>query len=52
MHLLVVDIVCRLLDEGQLRFVMYDTFFGASPGLKHFKTILGFRPYRVKYRIE
>lgn len=52
MHMLVVDIVCRLLAERAFSFVMYDTFFGASPGMKQFKTILGFTPYRVKYRLE
>ncbi|MGZ8318385.1 MAG: hypothetical protein ACXWVD_04715 [Telluria sp.] len=52
MHLLVVDIVSRVLDEGQLRFIMYDTYFGASPGMRHFKSIVGFTPYRVRYRLE
>jgi hypothetical protein len=52
MHLLVVDIVCNLIDEGVMNYVMYDTFFGARPGLKQFKTMLGFKPYRVKYRLE
>jgi hypothetical protein len=31
---------------------MYDTYFGASPGLKAFKTMLGFQPYRAKYSIQ
>jgi hypothetical protein len=52
MHLLVVDIVCRLLDEASLNYVMYDTFFGARPGLRQFKTIVGFKPYRAKYRLQ
>jgi hypothetical protein len=52
MHLLVVDIVCRLIDEGTLNYIMYDTFFGARPGLKQFKTIVGFKPYRAKYSIQ
>lgn len=52
MHLLVVDIVCRLIDEGRLNYIMYDTFFGARPGLKQFKKIVGFKPYRAKYSIQ
>jgi hypothetical protein len=31
---------------------MYDTFFGAQPGMRQFKTILGFKPYRAKYRLQ
>jgi hypothetical protein len=52
MHLLMVDIVSRLLEEKQVRYVMYDTFFGAQPGLQQFKRILGYQPYRVKYSLQ
>jgi hypothetical protein len=52
MHLMMVDIVTRLLEEKQVRYVMYDTFFGAQPGLQQFKRILGFQPYRVKYSLQ
>lgn len=52
MHLLTTEIICRLIDEGKLRYVMYDTFFGAQPGLRLFKTALGFKPYRAKYSIQ
>jgi hypothetical protein len=52
MHLLVTETVCRLIDEGQLDYVMYDTFFGAQPGLRQFKTIHGFQPYRAKYLLQ
>jgi hypothetical protein len=31
---------------------MYDTFFGAQPGMQSFKKILGFRPYRVRYALQ
>lgn len=51
MHLMVVDIVCRLIEEGALNYVMYDTFFGAQPGLRQFKSAVGFKPYRAKYRL-
>ncbi|MFC0252444.1 hypothetical protein [Massilia consociata] len=52
MHLLLTEAICRLIDDGQVRYVMYDTFFGAQPGLKTFKTILGFRPYRASYTLQ
>lgn len=52
MHLLVVEIVCGLIDEGVMSYVMYDTFFGARPGLKQFKTMVGFKPFRAKYSLE
>jgi hypothetical protein len=52
MHLLLSEAVCRLIDAGQVRYIMYDTFFGAQPGLRHFKTILGFRPYRASYSLQ
>ncbi len=40
MHLMVAEIIGRLIDEGKVRYVMYDTFFGALPGLRQFKTVL------------
>lgn len=49
MHLLLMEIVSGLIEQQQVRYVMYDTFFGALPGLRQFKTMLGFRPYRAKY---
>lgn len=52
MHLLVVEIVSQLIDLGHLHYVMYDTFFGAQPGMQTFKKILGFRPYRAKYTLQ
>lgn len=52
MHLLVTEIVSRHLAEGAVRYIMYDTFFGAQPGLQQFKTMLGFRPYRAKYSLQ
>lgn len=34
------------------RYVFYDTFFGASDGLRTFKTHLGFRPHYVRWKRE
>ncbi|GAB3465647.1 hypothetical protein GCM10027321_30970 [Massilia terrae] len=52
MHLLVVDIVSQLIEQREVRYLMYDTFFGAHPGMQTFKKILGFRPYRAKYSLQ
>jgi len=52
MHLLVSEIVISLINEGKVRYLMYDTFFGALPGLQQFKTILGFQPYRARYTLK
>jgi hypothetical protein len=52
MYLMLAEIICRLIHEKSTNYVMYDTFFGAQPGLQLFKTKLGFRPYRVKYSLQ
>lgn len=52
MHLLVTEIVYQLLADGRYRYLMYDTFFGALPGMRQFKTMLGFRPYLAKYLLS
>ena len=52
MHMMVVDIVSELIGEQRVRYLMYDTFFGAHPGMQTFKKILGFRPYRAKYALQ
>ena len=51
MHLMVSEIIARLIDQNEAEYVMYDTFFGALPGLQQFKTILGFQPYRARYSL-
>lgn len=52
MHLLMVDIVSNLIKQQCVRYVMYDTFFGAQPGLQQFKRALGFEPYRARYSLQ
>lgn len=52
MHMMVTEIICQLIDDASFTYLMYDTYFGASPGLKAFKTMLGFQPYRAKYSIQ
>jgi hypothetical protein len=51
MHFLVVEIISAMIELQQVRYIMYDTFFGANPGMQTFKKILGFRPYRAKYSL-
>ncbi len=52
MYLLLADIACRLIDDGRLNYLMYDTYLGAQPGLQNFKKKLGFQPYRIRYSIQ
>ena len=52
MHLMITEIICQLIESRRCRYIMYDTYFGASPGLKAFKNMFGFEPYRAKYSIH
>jgi len=52
MHLMVAEIIKRLIEARTYDYLMYDTYFGASPGLKAFKKMLGFEPYRAQYSIQ
>jgi hypothetical protein len=52
MHLMVTEIICQMIESRAYGYLMYDTFFGASPGLRTFKTMLGFEPYRAKYSLQ
>ena len=52
MNLLTTEAICRFIGDRAIKYIMYDTYFGANPGLKKFKTILGFQPYRVKYHVK
>jgi hypothetical protein len=52
MHLMVTEIICQMIEGGTYHYLMYDTYFGASPGLKTFKEMLGFQPYRAKYSMK
>lgn len=52
MHLMVTEIICQLIETASYQYLMYDTYFGASPGLQTFKKMLGFQPYRAKYSIQ
>ncbi|MDL0088299.1 hypothetical protein [Campylobacter gastrosuis] len=62
MYLMVIELNRLIFNEHQkltnfneykmwkdVRYIMYDTFFGASDGLKMFKKKLGFAPYKVQW---
>jgi len=53
MYLCLTEIVRSLTEVretlGAPAWLMYDTFFGAEPGLRYFKERLGFKPYRVNW---
>jgi hypothetical protein len=51
MYLLLLTIICRLIEEREVDYFMYDTFLGAQPGLRDFKRRVGFRPYRARYEL-
>ncbi len=52
MHMMITEIVCQAIEARTCNYIMYDTCFGASPGLLQFKEMLGFQPYRAKYSIQ
>jgi len=50
MFLLVAGIVGHVkAQHPETRYVFYDTFFGAGPGLRTFKERLGFTPHHVRW---
>lgn len=51
MYLLLLKIICRLIEERDVDYFMYDTFLGAQPGLRDFKRRVGFSPYRARYEL-
>jgi hypothetical protein len=54
MYLLFSAVVGQLTERraagSPARWFMYDSFAGATPGMRAFKTVVGFRPYRVRWR--
>ncbi len=53
MYLLVSETIREMIEHkaehGLPLWAMYDTFFGAHPGLRQFKERTGFRPYKVRW---
>jgi hypothetical protein len=53
MFLLMAEIVAHVkTTRPDIHYVFYDMFFGASEGLRAFKTHLGFRPHYVRWKRE
>jgi hypothetical protein len=51
MYMLVTSYIAGECDAGGQHVVMYDTWFGASEGLRLFKSRCGFRPFRVIWKM-
>ena len=52
MYLMMIELNKLIFNEYKpkgYKYIMYDTFFGASDGLKKFKKKLGYKPYKVKW---
>jgi hypothetical protein len=52
MYMMMVElnkIVFEQYKKNEYKYIMYDTFFGATDGLKLFKKKLGYKPYKVKW---
>ncbi len=41
--------ICDIIDRGACPWILYDTMYGASEGLKLFKRRLGFKAYRARW---
>ena len=52
MNLLMLEAVSQFINDSTVKYIMYDTYFGANAGLKEFKTTIGCSPYRAKYHIK
>ncbi|MHB8458864.1 MAG: hypothetical protein ACYDAK_11855 [Candidatus Limnocylindrales bacterium] len=56
MYLLVSEVIRYHIEQrgidGAPRWAMYDTFWGANPGLAYFKRRLGFEPYAVDWTLR
>ena len=51
MYLLLTEIICSLIEQKTVNYLMYDSYLGAQPGLRNFKHKLGFSPYLVRYSL-
>jgi hypothetical protein len=50
MYLLISELVREVVTSNpKIKYLMFDTLLGASPGLRFFKERSGFIPFRVKW---
>ena len=55
MYFMLIEVNRLMFEEYKSKgynYVMYDMFFGATPGLQQFKRKLGYKPYRVTWKWE
>ena len=55
MFFMISECVRQWLENSEwerINYFFYDTYYGAKDGMKKFKTDLGFKPYRVRYKIK
>lgn len=48
LYLLLTEIICSLIEETTVSFLMHDTYPGAQPGLRSLKRKPGPGPYLVR----
>jgi hypothetical protein len=51
MYLMLTEIVSNLIEQRNLFYIFYDTWYGASDGLRGFKRKLGFSPCMAHWQI-
>jgi hypothetical protein len=53
MYFMISEVIRQMIEcrakQGVPLWAMYDTFFGAGPGLRFFKERLGFKPHKVRW---
>lgn len=51
MYLMLTEIICRLIEERSLNYLMFGAFLCAKSRERKFKLRLGFSSYRVRYTL-
>ena len=51
MYLMLAEVISSLIEQRNLHYIFYDTWYGASAGLRGFKKKLGFAPCIARWRI-
>ena len=52
MYFLLTEVISNLIEEKNISYIIYDTWYGALPGLRQFKRKLGFRPCFARWEIK
>jgi len=52
MYLLITRMAEHLFSLPEVKYMLYDTYFGAGEGMKQFKTKLGFKPHWATWSFE